>query len=94
MTPSRGINRSPEAMRELAAALSTYSRDVERAGKTFRSRLTSADWHDGQKDRFAESFEALQKAIDSFLRNDVEQMRKHLVKDAARLDEILRARMG
>ena len=81
-------------MRDLAAALSKFSRDIESAGKTFRSKLGAADWDDAQKTRFEESFEDIQKTIGSFLKSDVEQMRKSLLKDAAKLDELLRTRMG
>lgn len=92
--PNSGVNRSPESMRDLAAALGVFSRDVGRAGKTFRSKLGAADWGDPQKDRFEQRFDELQKAIDSFLKNDIEAMRRYLLKDASRLDEIVRTRMG
>ncbi len=94
MAHGRGVNRSPESMRDLAAALRTYGNDVGRAGKAFRSKLDAADWDDAQKDAFEARFDELRSTIDSFIGNDVETMRKKLLTDASRLDQIVRTSMG
>ena len=91
--PDDRVHASPEDVRKLAAALSTYQQEVAAAGRKVRSALGSANWHDGQKDKFEARYKDLQKSIDRFMSGEVSTMIRGLSELARRLNDIRSMRM-
>lgn len=90
---SDGVNASPEDVKKLAAALTKYHADVTAAGRHVQGALSSANWHDRQKDQFEARYRDLQKSLDRFMSNEVQAMVKSLNDLARRLDDIRSMRM-
>ncbi len=88
-----GVNASPGDVKNLAAALTKYQRDVATAGKAVKRALNSAHWHDRQKDQFEVRYRDLQKTLDRFMSTEVQQMVKSLNELARRLEDIRAMRM-
>lgn len=90
---SDGVNASPEDVKKLAAALSRYHADVTAAGKQVQGALSSANWHDRQKDQFEARYRDLQKTLDRFMSKEVQGMVKSLNELARRLEDVRSMRM-
>lgn len=88
-----GVHASPEDVKKLAAALKKYQTEVSAAGKRVQGALSSANWHDRQKDQFEARYRDLQKTLDRFMSSEVQAMVKGLTELARRLDEIRSMRM-
>jgi hypothetical protein len=88
-----GVHASPEDVKRLAGALSTYQKDVATAARKVQGALSAANWHDGQKDKFEARYKDLQKSIDHFMSGEVTDMVKSLNELARRLAEIRSMRM-
>lgn len=88
-----GVHASPEDVKKLAAALTSYQKDVVAAGKRVQSALGSANWHDRRKDQFESRYRDLQKTLDRFMANEVQDMVKSLSELARRLEDIRSMRM-
>jgi DNA repair ATPase RecN len=87
------VNASPEDVRRLASALRSYQEQVSTASRSVQKALASANWHDGQKQRFECRYSDLQKSIDRFMTNEVSSMIKTLNQLARKLDDIKGMRM-
>ncbi len=88
-----GVNASPHDVKRLATTLAKYQSDVVAAGRAVQSALSSANWHDLQKDQFESRYRDLQKTLDRFMSTEVQEMVKSLNEFARRLEEIRSMKM-
>jgi hypothetical protein len=87
------VNASPEDVKKLAAALATYKQAVEAAGKRVQGALSSANWHDPQKDKFEAHYRDFQRSLSHFMSGEVDAMIKDLNYLARKLAEIKAMRL-
>ncbi len=87
------VNASPDDIRKLAAALKRYQDDVRQSAKAVTAAVSSARWHDPQKQKFEARLKDHQRQVERFTGSDIEQMIRSLNQLAAKLDEIKRMRM-
>jgi|SoimicmetaTmtHAB_FD_contig_31_23750719_length_2225_multi_3_in_0_out_0_2 hypothetical protein len=87
------VNASPEDVKKLAAALVAYKQAVETAGKRVQGALSSANWHDPQKDKFEARYREFHRSIGHFMSAEVDAMVKDLNNLARKLAEIKAMRL-
>lgn len=80
------VNADPNDVRKLARALQQFEQKVNDANKQAQRAIDQANWHDGQKDRFASQYKDFQRQTNSFVSGKVRDFVKSLNSLAADLE--------
>lgn len=76
--PGDLVNASPADVRKLAKALELYEQKLTEVTKQAERAINSANWRDGQKDKFEAKFKDFSKQSNRFISGEVKQMVKSL----------------
>ena len=80
------VNADPNDVRKLAKALQQFEQRVNDANKQAQRAIDQANWHDGQKDRFAARYREFHRQTNNFVAGQVRDFVKSLNSLAADLE--------
>jgi hypothetical protein len=72
------VRADPKDVRKLANALQQYEQKLLEISKQAQSAIDRANWHDGQKDKFAARYKDFHKQTNKFAGEQLQQFVKQL----------------
>jgi len=80
------VHADPKDVRKLADALQQFEQKVTEASRHAQKAIEQANWHDSQKDRFAERYKGFHRQTNNFVGGQVKEFVKSLNALAADLE--------
>jgi hypothetical protein len=80
------VHANPDDVRKLARALQQFEQKVTEVSKQAQRAIDQANWHDGQKDRFAARYKDFNNQTNRFVGGQVKAFVKSLNALAADLE--------
>lgn len=72
------VHADPNDVRKLARELEQFQQRVKDVSKQAQKAIDRANWHDGQKEKFAASYRDFHRQTDRFVEGQVRQFVKSL----------------
>lgn len=88
------VNADPSAVKQLARSLEHYQQEIKDASKRAQQAINRANWNDGQKRQFEDTFKNFQRQTDSFVGSKVKDYIRTLNTLASDLERARSHRFG